>query len=715
GFELDNDDYMYNYPHWGTNYTWDQKRLKLKSIKEYDGNGNYLPPHEFEYEYSFYRTKANAQLNTPFPALEARNTWAHNPMSQGIIDRWPSGQLAAWAEPCQENGMNGYCPRGWNDYTVGIANTIYDHLSLTKIKFPTGGSESLFYEKHNYESFVSTQFGFTDQANHWIAGRRIWKKEIDDGNGNKQTVLYKYILHDQNYQPVDYLVNYPPDHPFRFKSSGILYNPSVHNSAMYKMYVDFNNIGNTNPRYMPRYLASDYYTNEPQNSPSGVPVFYTEVEEVFLSSSGATNGKKIYYYDKLSATPAKNYVYLDYDPLTLGQANLLTGIPNTLCGKQAFSPQYLSMYPVEENMTYLAYPVGRFYLYLVNEGLAVKEVTLDANNQIVKKIENEYTHGAPEYTQYGLIIKKINDTASGYRYLISQNRVDFIVKKQLQRRVTTTYHRGDSIIEDQSFYHNDLNLLDFSTVKVNGGKEIVTKYFYVKDITIPENPNLSSQALALKAMKEKNIIGVPIQTTVERGAEYIGGSYTTFKQLYNDAVVIDSKYSLALHQGNTVDAPTVNSSGDVVKDGNFILDEVYQSYDQYTNPTTIVRRDGIIETFVWGYGGQYPVARTLNYTHTQLQNNLASFRQIGLLSNYTNVISNTDRPNLVNCNQAIRSNLPGNTLITTYTYKPLVGMTSATDENGRSTYYEYDSFGRLQIVKDKDGNVVKTFEFKYKQ
>ena len=52
-------------------------------------------------------------------------------------------------------------------------------------------------------------------------------------------------------------------------------------------------------------------------------------------------------------------------------------------------------------------------------------------------------------------------------------------------------------------------------------------------------------------------------------------------------------------------------------------------------------------------------------------------------------------------------------LITTYTYSPLQGITSETDPNNRSTYYEYDKLGRLSLVRDQDGKIVKKYEYKY--
>ena len=49
--------------------------------------------------------------------------------------------------------------------------------------------------------------------------------------------------------------------------------------------------------------------------------------------------------------------------------------------------------------------------------------------------------------------------------------------------------------------------------------------------------------------------------------------------------------------------------------------------------------------------------------------------------------------------------------ITTYTYKPLVGITSITDPSGHSVYYEYNDSGKLKVIRDDKGKVLKSYDY----
>ncbi len=50
----------------------------------------------------------------------------------------------------------------------------------------------------------------------------------------------------------------------------------------------------------------------------------------------------------------------------------------------------------------------------------------------------------------------------------------------------------------------------------------------------------------------------------------------------------------------------------------------------------------------------------------------------------------------------------------TFVQEQGIGLTAVTDENHSTTSYEYDGFGRLKNVKDRDGNIRKNYSYHYK-
>ncbi len=57
--------------------------------------------------------------------------------------------------------------------------------------------------------------------------------------------------------------------------------------------------------------------------------------------------------------------------------------------------------------------------------------------------------------------------------------------------------------------------------------------------------------------------------------------------------------------------------------------------------------------------------------------------------------------------------LPVNSQMTTYTYDPLVGVTSKTDTNNQVFFYEYDLLRRLSLIRDKYNKILKYYEYNY--
>ena len=53
--------------------------------------------------------------------------------------------------------------------------------------------------------------------------------------------------------------------------------------------------------------------------------------------------------------------------------------------------------------------------------------------------------------------------------------------------------------------------------------------------------------------------------------------------------------------------------------------------------------------------------------------------------------------------------------MTSLTYEPLYGVSAMCDVSGKIVYYEYDPFGRLKVIRDQDGKILKVFDYQYQQ
>ena len=111
-------------------------------------------------------------------------------------------------------------------------------------------------------------------------------------------------------------------------------------------------------------------------------------------------------------------------------------------------------------------------------------------------------------------------------------------------------------------------------------------------------------------------------------------------------------------------------------------------------------------TYLWGYDSMYPVVKIEGATYAEVEGWLGAATINNLASNATTVDSALN---------TIRNTLSGKgVLVTTYTYTPLVGMTSMTAPNGEKSTYEYDSLGRLTKVKNHNGKIVEQYDYHYK-
>ncbi len=148
----------------------------------------------------------------------------------------------------------------------------------------------------------------------------------------------------------------------------------------------------------------------------------------------------------------------------------------------------------------------------------------------------------------------------------------------------------------------------------------------------------------------------------------------------------------------------VSTAKGVITTTNLLKERIkYHKYDDKGNPLEVSQVNGSSISYVWGYDQTYPVAKIENATYSQIES-LDGFGTDFNLNSYGLTIPQKN---------SLRNSLP-NALVTTYTYDPLIGVTSITDPRGYTIYYEYDELNRLKQVKDAAGNILSKNEYHYK-
>lgn len=128
---------------------------------------------------------------------------------------------------------------------------------------------------------------------------------------------------------------------------------------------------------------------------------------------------------------------------------------------------------------------------------------------------------------------------------------------------------------------------------------------------------------------------------------------------------------------------------------------VVHDYDTHGNILEVSKTGDSHIVYLWGYDQTLPVAMIQNATYNQIES-LSGF----------GTDFHAGSGGLTPAQEAALRTLPY-TQVTTMTYDRTFGMTSQTSPNGMTTYYEYDSMGRLKYIKDREGNILKANEYKY--
>ena len=192
----------------------------------------------------------------------------------------------------------------------------------------------------------------------------------------------------------------------------------------------------------------------------------------------------------------------------------------------------------------------------------------------------------------------------------------------------------------------------------------------------------------------QNRLSEPVKTESFRNAELLG----TTRAYYRD---------WDTGSGKMVLPETIKAS----KGAGILEDRVrYSEVDPDNgNPLEVQQENGMKTCYVWAYGKKVPVAKIENMAYAGIPQNLITAIQAASdAANYSEAAMLQQLDAL-----RIHPSLAG-AAVSTFTHKPLVGMTTATDAKGHRTTYEYDAFNRLKAVRDNDGNLLTENQYHYK-
>ncbi len=252
---------------------------------------------------------------------------------------------------------------------------------------------------------------------------------------------------------------------------------------------------------------------------------------------------------------------------------------------------------------------------------------------------------------------------------------------------TTKEYLNDKIVETKiNYYYNgdDIKLagLPSSTVTTLGTESLETKYHYPPFTSMQNQPNVA-------LLKNKFIISTPLAIENYRNGVKNFEQRTIYGTNYLPKDIYAAKFPNDLY--------------DLALTGKLEKKVTFNSYDNKGNVTQFTPENGIPVSIIWAYQKNKMVAKLENISYDIIPNNLI-----------TNIQNATDSPTSSEANiklalNALRSNTNEDlkkSFISTFAYKSMLGVGSVTDPKGEERKFEYDAYGRLKYVKDKDGNII---------
>lgn len=634
-------EFYYDYFTTGSN---DSKRLRLDSLKVFDNAGTEISKYKFDY---------NTATNLPAPGV-----------SQLSKDYWGyyNGRSNSCLVPQTSVSYQPAAGGSTSTITIGSTNSVgrepdsvYVQANILKrIYYPTGGRTEFEYESNRYLEGGSTM--------KLAGGLRIKTiKSYDSVTSAPVTRLYKYGSGESGYGRKNF-----------FDLQNFYYEEQLVENWDRNGY----EIESSNPHLIDKKRIRTYFDNPTAGveSMEGASVVYPVVTEYMDDGTGAL-GKTIYQYR--DSTDGISY------------SDLYSTRP-------FISTRFFSRGQLQNKKTYKKLNAGGFvpvaeesYIYNAPSFPYASRFTgLNLKQYIVRTPVDDYNVSFTSNDYY----YNNNFVLSDDNYPVSSTSIVFNpddTTKQVQTVSFTSY---------KNYRHQQPNTITTINSK---GDTVVAEIKYPADF-IPSNDSLAHQSV-LDTMLNWNMQAYAIELWTRKATsnKVLSGGLNLYRQ-ENGLIVLDNQKRLDIASPITDYTTASVSSGTIQSDSRYKTKVSIPLYDATGNVLEMKNENDIKEIYLWGYNGQFPVARVTGTSYATVSSYITQSILDHPASDYA----------LRNHLSSIRTNLSG-IPVSTYTYHSSFGITSETDARGRTLYYVYDKVGRLIVIRDHDNNIIKKFCYNY--
>ncbi len=650
-------------------------RLRLDAFHEVSLDGS-EKTYRFEY-YGDDNPETDDPYTLPYRLSPAQDHYGYynNSHNESIFPNNSTDKafrIDGWFQVLSDTGGSGYLGVGTNfAYGVtggGTRDTDSEGVkacTLNKIIYPTGGYASFDFEAHpiDYDSYYQWRL---------MGGLRIKEIEIkEDASSDPIIKKYEYL----NYQSGE-KCQFSAENPYyAWYNSNYSTNPP--SSADVELLAAFGV-----PQHLSvnnRFIAHVVSTSQLKLG-VGTNALYTRVKEY---SPG--NGYNIYEYNFFPDAEFGNW---NYEGVALSGSFYSAYVQTQTLGG-IISPTVLGGY----GFSSCTFP----YLNFLNNDwrrghLLSKKTYLEGSTTPLMTSSTEYDiyaiKAVPSY--------KVISFGDNIRYIYGRYYdIGGIAKPIIQK--TERYNDDGSYIEHikeldyNSFYHKQITeTREYTSL----GEEIKTEYKYPQDSDMSGEPHVQD-------LINQNRIAIPLKTIVKKDGKIISEEKTEYEKDASTSNLVLPKFFFSKKGAGGINA---------------LIDKkiTYNEYDEKGNLEQYKLENGIPVYYIWGYQKQYPIAKIENFTTAQANTIQASLIDPAITASDNDNSIETENTLRIKLNDLRNSEALSEAMVTTYTYDPLIGVTSITDPKGYTTYYEYDDFNRLKFVKDADKNIISENKYNYK-